>query len=59
LKKETLENILGQWEYVGQVLLKIGITRKYFLPVGICETDTFKNKNIEKGFLASGNMLDM
>jgi hypothetical protein len=28
-KKETLENILGQWEYVGQVLLKIRNPRKY------------------------------
>jgi hypothetical protein len=44
---------------VGQILLKIGITRNYFLPIGICETDTFKNKNIEKGFLAIGNMWDM
>jgi hypothetical protein len=29
LKKENLENIHGQWEYVGQVLLKIRNPRKY------------------------------
>jgi ascorbate-specific PTS system EIIC-type component UlaA len=29
LKKENLENILRQWEYVGQVLLKIRNPRKY------------------------------
>jgi hypothetical protein len=28
-KKENLENILGRWEYVGQVLLKIRNPRKY------------------------------
>jgi hypothetical protein len=32
LKKETLENILGQWKYAGQVLLKIRKSRKYSWP---------------------------
>jgi hypothetical protein len=36
LKKENLENIHGQWEYVGQVLLKIRKPRKHSWPVGIC-----------------------
>jgi hypothetical protein len=31
---------------------------KYYWPVGICGTDTFKIKNAKKIFLASGNMLD-
>ena len=46
LKKENLENILGQWKYVGQVLLKIRNPRKYSWPVEICWTGTFKNKKI-------------
>jgi hypothetical protein len=58
LKKETLENILGQWKYAGQVLLKIRKSRKYSWPVGVCGRDTFKNKSAQKLFLASGNMLD-
>jgi hypothetical protein len=38
------ENILGQWEYVGQVLLKKRNPTKYSWPVEMCWTGTFKNK---------------
>jgi hypothetical protein len=42
---------------VGQIILKIRKPRKHSWPVGICGTDTFKNKNDKQILLASGNML--
>jgi hypothetical protein len=47
--------MLGQWEYMGQVLLRIRIPRKNTLYVGQV---LLKNKNTKKVFLASGNMWD-
>jgi hypothetical protein len=56
LKIRVPRNYSGQWEYVGQVLLKIRKPRKHSWPVGICGTDTFKNRNNKKIFFANRNM---
>jgi hypothetical protein len=63
LKKENLENIHGQWEYVNYMsnifpLAKNPFSIFLFLKVSVSHIPTDKKKKTKKIFLASVNMWD-